>query len=224
MLGSIVQGVSGVGGGFIMMPLLALINVAWLPGPFVFATLSISGVMMWRERSHIDIANTWAVLAAMVPGSLAGAWLLTRVPKDDLGILFGSVIMLAVLISLTGFHVRLNRVSGSICGFFASAMGASTGIGGPVLAVLYQRATGPTVRSTLAYLYTLASLIILVALALNGRFGLADASQGLLLVPGFLLGYLCSRPLTNYFDHGWTRYIVLGVSAAAAISLIGSSL
>ena len=35
VLGSIIQGVSGVGGGFIMVPLLAMINMKYLPGPGV---------------------------------------------------------------------------------------------------------------------------------------------------------------------------------------------
>ena len=90
--------------------------------------------------------------------------------------------------------------------------------------LLYQRESGPRIRSTLAYIYTMATLLILVALAAVGRFTLADVQAGLLLVPGFIFGFICSRPLALRFDHGATRYIVLGVSAAAAVLLIVTSL
>jgi uncharacterized membrane protein YfcA len=219
-----VQGVSGVGGGFIVVPLLAMINLSFLPAPLVFGSLSISGLMAWREREHIDYRNTGVILAAIVPGSFTGAWLISNLATEQLGLLFGSVIMFAVCISLLGIHLPLNRISATFSGMLAGAMGASTGIGAPIVAILYQRQAGPMVRSTLAFIYTVASCLILVALYVFDRFGVAEVGFGLLLVPGFLLGYIFSRPLALHFDHGATRYIVLGVSAMAAGSLIISSL
>ena len=64
VFGSIIQGVSGVGGGFIMVPLLAMIDIAYLPGPLIFGSLSISGLMAWRERDHIDYRATGFILIA----------------------------------------------------------------------------------------------------------------------------------------------------------------
>ncbi|MCP4001744.1 MAG: sulfite exporter TauE/SafE family protein [Gammaproteobacteria bacterium] len=223
-LGAIVQGVSGVGGGFIMVPLLAMINLSFLPGPLIFGSLSISGLMAWRERRHIDYHNTSIILAAIIPGAVIGAWSLAEIPPDSLGLMFGSVILFAVIISLCGVHFQLNRPNGIASGLLAGVMGASTGIGAPVIAVLYQRVAGPMVRSTLAFIYTIASLLIVCVLAVFGGFGIDEMQYGVMLVPGFMLGYLFSRPLALYFDHGATRYVVLGVSATAATSLIVSSL
>jgi uncharacterized membrane protein YfcA len=203
---------------------LGLINVLFLPAPLVFGSLSISGLMAWRERHHIDYRNTGFILAAIIPGSIAGAWLLASIDPTRLGLLFGSVILFAVLVSVLGVHFPLSRINAAVTGMLAGTMGASTGIGGPVIAILYQRAAGPMVRSTLAFVYTVASVFIVIALAAFGRFGMAEAGYGLMLVPGFLLGYLCSRPLALHFDYGSTRYIVLGVSAVAAASLIAGSL
>lgn len=224
VLGSVVQGVSGVGGGFIMVPLLAMINMKYLPGPLIFGSLSISGLMAWREREAIDFRATHFILLALVPGAVLGAWLLSQVSADRLGIVFGSMILFAVTISALGVHFPLNRISAMVSGFIAGTMGASSGIGAPVIAVLYQRESGPMLRSTLGYLYTVASVLIVLALAVFGRFSAAEAQSGLLLVPGFMLGYICSRPLALHFDHGATRYIVLGVSAAAAAVLLITSI
>lgn len=223
-LGAIVQSISGVGGGFIIVPLLAMINVAYLPGPLVFATLSLSGLMSWRERAHIDTTNVWFIVFATLPGALVGAWVLAGVAPDRLGLVFGGVILLAVIISALGVHLALNRWTGAVAGFVAGAMGASSGIGAPVLAVLYQRESGPRVRSTLALLYTVASIIIVGALALFGEFDWQSVRTGFFLMPGFLLGYMVSRPLVLHFDHSATRYMVLAVSAIAAVTLILKSL
>jgi uncharacterized membrane protein YfcA len=223
-LGAMVQGVSGVGGGFISVPMLALINMSFLPGPLVFGSLVLSGLMAWRERAYVDSAHITPILLATVPGAVLGAWLLSTIAVDKLGLLFGGVILFAVVLSLLGLQLRLTRVSGSLAGFLAGAMGASTGIGAPVIAVLYQHVSGPALRATLALLYTVASVLIVICLAAFGRFDAAEAGYALLLVPGFLLGYLCSRPLALYFDHGATRYVVLGVSATASLSLIVNSL
>ena len=222
--GSVVQGISGVGGGFIMVPLLALIDMSLLPGPFIFASLSLSSLMAWRERSAIDFTNTGAFLIAIVPGALMGAWLVSKVAPDNLGIVFGGVLLFAVAISAAGVHLPLNRYTATISGITAGAMGASSGIGAPVVAVLYQRESGPRVRSTLAYIYTIASVLILIALAIFDRFSWQDAQAGLQLVPGFLFGYICSRPLALHFDHGATRYIVLTVSGLAAVILLVNSI
>ncbi len=221
--GSVVQGVSGVGGGFIMVPLLALIDMRLLPGAFIFGTLSLSTLMAWRERAHIDMTNTMPILLAVLPGALLGALLVAQVSAERLGFVFGGMILLAIAISLTGLHLPLNRLTAAIAGLAAGAMGASSGIGAPVIAILYQRETGPRIRSTLAYIYTGASLLILVALAAFGKFTVRDIQAGLLLVPGFMLGYICSRPLALRFDHGATRYIVLAVSAVAAVVLLINS-
>lgn len=224
VLGSIIQGVSGVGGGFIMVPLIAMIDMRLLPGAFIFGTLSLSTLMAWRERTHIDFRNTKVMLLALIPGALGGAFLLSRVSPDQLGLVFGGMILFAVAISALGVHLPLNRLSAAVSGLVAGLMGASSGIGAPVVAILYQRESGPRVRSTLAYIYTVASLLIVLALAAFGRFGAWDMQAGLLLVPGFVFGYLCSRPLALRFDHGATRYVVLTVSAVAAIVLVVNSI
>jgi uncharacterized membrane protein YfcA len=87
------------------------------------------------------------------------------------------------------------------------------------VAILYQHASGPQVRSTLALIYTVASALVIVMLAAFGQFGAADAAAALALVPGFLLGYWIANRLRRRLDAGTTRPLVLGVSGAAAVAL-----
>ena len=195
VFGAMIQSVSGVGGGFIMVPLLAMIDMRFLPGPFLFATLALSTLMAWRERGDLDFAGVGWLCAAMVPGAVLGAWLLSRVPADSLGIVFSVAILLAVAISLAGVHLPLNRVTASVSGFVAGAMGATSAIGAPVIAVLYQRESGPRIRSTLAFIYTVATVLIILALAAFGRFTATDMQTGLWLVRHLSLVTWCRARL-----------------------------
>lgn len=222
-IGSIVQAASGVGAGFLMVPMIAWVNIELLPGPMICGSLALSGIMAWRERGAIDQNNLPVIFLGIFAGSLVGAWVLSRVPADQLGLVFGTVILLAVALTASGLKVPLNRASALVSGTISGAMGASSGIGAPMLAILYQRESGPTVRATLALLYTGASLMILVVLAAFGEFGGADLANGVALMPGFLLGYWLANRWRHRLAGLGSRGPVLVVSALAAVTLIGRS-
>jgi len=220
VLGSIVQVISGVGGGFIIVPLLAWINLSLVPAPIVFASLALSTLMAARGRNNIDWRHLPASLLGILPGSIAGAWLLTIVAGDRLGIVFGSMILIAILITAFASRVSVNALTAFIAGLVGGAMGTSSGIGAPPLALVYQRESGPTIRATLAALYTCASPVILVILFVFGKFGGPELRAGLLLMPGFVIGYWLANRFTMKIDRAGSRTAVLLVSAAAASLLI----
>jgi len=223
-IASVVQRVSGVGGGFIAVPLLAMIDLAYVPGALIFATLVLSTPMAWQERQAIDYHNVPAILVAFIPGAVIGAWTLSMISPDRLGLVFGLVILLAVFITASGLHVPLNRRTGSVAGLVAGIMGGSSGIGAPVLAILYHRQSAPTLRATLALLYTCCSLLILIALGIFGNFGRGEFFTGLWLMPGFIVGYVLGSFLAQRLADSDIRPLVLLVSALAAVALIIKSL
>lgn len=222
--GSLVQAASGVGAGFLMVPMLAFIDLSLVPGPMIFASLSLSSIMAWRERGAIDRDNLVPLFTGLVPGCALGAWIISVVPGDQLGIVFGVVILLGIALTVSGLDLPLNRNTALVAGGIAGTMGASSGIGAPVVAILYQHASGACVRSTLALIYTVASLLILLALAIFGRFGAAGIQAGVALIPGFLIGYWLANRLRSRVDRLASRPVVLSVSAAAAIALLIRSL
>ncbi|MFW2403498.1 MAG: TSUP family transporter [Gammaproteobacteria bacterium] len=223
VLGSFVQVVSGVGGGFIVVPVLAMIDLTLVPAPLIFASLSLSTLMALREYQHIDRLHLPATLIGMFPGAIIGGWLLTVMAYDKLGIVFGIVVLLAILITAFGPRLTLNRTTAMMTGSVSGVMGASTGIGAPPLALIYQYASGPTLRATLGALYTGASLLILAILFAFGKFRLAELQSGLQLVPGFVLGYWIANRFTPRMNPRYSRLAVLIVSAAAAVLLIARS-
>ena len=222
VLGAVIQGVSGVGGGFIMVPLLAFIDLRLLPGALIFSSLSISGLMTWFGRGDIRHSETSIMLIAIVPGAALGSWLLSVIQSEQLGLFFGAMILLGVLVTAFGVRLQPNLLNSVIAGSIAGAMGASSGIGAPIIALLYQHRSGPELRATLAYMYTIASLCILLVLAAFNQFGIAEIRLGLLLVPGMLAGLLISKRITGGVDRGSTRVVVLVIATISALSLIVS--
>lgn len=224
LLGSVVQVSSGVGGGFIIVPLLALVDLSLIPAPLIFASLSLSGLMAIRGRAAVDWRHIPITLLGLIPGSILGAYVLSSVPVAKLGVVFGTVILIGILFTVSGLHVPLTRATAMLSGALSGAMGTASGIGAPLLALLYQKETGPRVRATLAVLYSGASMLILLILFSFEQFSMSQALTGFQLMPGFLLGYWVANHFTPHIDRGGTRIAVLGVSAAAAVTLIVRSL
>ncbi len=67
-------------------------------------------------------------------------------------------------------------------------------------------------------------MLILIALAFFGRFGVSELYTGVLLMPGFVVGYLLGAVVARRVEHLNMRYLVLAVSAVAAVALIMKSL
>ena len=66
----------------------------------------------------------------------------------------------------------------------------------------------------------IGTLISLVGLRLVGRFGLVELWLTTLLIPGVLVGFLCSRWTATVVDRGYTRVAVLGVAATTGVIVI----
>jgi hypothetical protein len=107
-------------------------------------------------------------------------------------------------------------VAGTATGFLSTA----AAIGGPPMALLYGRAGGARLRSTLSVVFVAASLVALGGLTVAGRFDSGDLTTSLVLLPGVLAGFLLSGPLRRRVDHGYTRPAVLTLSAVAALGAV----
>jgi len=222
--GALLQAASGLGAGLIIVPLLSAMSTELIPGPMIFASLALSASMTISGRQSIDFSMTRPILAGIVIGTMIAAWFIAHVPNDALGLVFGVCILIAVAISVRAPQFSLNAGRSLVAGIFSGVLGTSAGIGAPVLALLYQHFPGRTLRATLAFLYVVSSLLMLVFLHFAGRFSTDEMRSGFLLIPGFVAGYFLSPRLAAFVDAGHARPIVLVVSSASACFLIWRSL
>ena len=223
-LGSLLQAATGLGAGLVIAPLLAFISFALVPGPMIFGSLALSVAMTVRGWGNIDFDQFGYLLAGLLFGTVLAAWVISSIPLSRLGMVFGVLILLAVLISLLVREVRIRGPRLIFAGALSGIMGTSAGIGAPVLALLYQHREGPVIRGTLAFLYMVSSIMMLALLHLAGRFSSAELISGFILMPGFIAGYLFSGRLAALVDAGYARPAVLVFATASAVLLIVRSL
>jgi len=219
-VGSILQAATGLGGGLIIVPFLALISIDLVPGPILLAGMVLSGIMAYSGRNQIDWSNIKTIIIGLLAGSFIAASYISQISNDWLGVVFSVFILLAVLISIKNPNFTMARNGTLIAGMLSGFMGTSAGVGAPILAFLYQNHSGQTIRATLAVLYLVSSIIMLVFLSIAGRFGVSEFYSGLYLVPGFVIGYLISFKLARFIDNGYARVAVLSISSISAISLL----
>jgi len=219
--GALLQASVGFGIALFVVPPLILLNPAFVPGPMLFASLFLAGIMALRGREAIEPRKLGLAVAGLFLGTAAGALSLLIVAADEWPKLFAVLILSAVALSASGIHIPVTRRNLAVAGILSGLMGTISGIHGPPLALLYQREEGNVVRTNLAAFFTLAYLIAIGALGIIGLFGKRELLIGLALTPGVVAGYLLARFCTRLLDRGsWLRFAILTVASLSAIALL----
>jgi uncharacterized membrane protein YfcA len=220
LLGAILQASTGLGAGLIIVPLLALVSLDFVPGPIVLASMALSGIMAARGRRDIQAAGLGLLSLCLCLGVIVGALSISAIPAQRAGLAFGGLVLVAVAISVAIPDLRRSTPVVISGGTFAGFMAAISGIGAPVLALLYQNEPPRVLRATLGMVFTISSTAILICLHFVGRFGPHEAWLGLWLAPGYLLGFFVAMPIASRLDRGNSRKAVLVISTLSALMLI----
>ena len=214
----------GFGFALVAAPLLVLLDRAYVPGPLLGLGFALGLVMAWRERGSIDRGGLRAAVAGRLLGVVPAGWVLTLATPRIFDLLFSALVLTGVALSMV--HRRVTPTPRAVFGasVLSGLMGTITSIGGPPLALVYQNASGPMLRSTLALLFVMGSAISLATLAAIGRFGRVELVLTATLVPGVIAGVALSGPLLGRIDGSATRPLVLLLSAACALAVLGRAL
>jgi uncharacterized membrane protein YfcA len=102
--------------------------------------------------------------------------------------------------------------------------GTATSIGGPPVALLYQREHGPRVRATLSLFLFLGNSLAIAALAVAGRMPASDVEAGLIFLACAGIGLAAAARFRRFIDAGRIRAALLVTAAASAMILIVHSL
>ncbi len=214
------QGVVGMGFAMVSVPILALINPSLAPVPQLLITLPLTLTMAWRERHHIQLSGVGWIIGGQVPGAAIGVGLLAVATQQALDIAIALVVLGAVIIIASGFHVERTPFSEFGAGLASGVSGFIASISGPPLALLYTRDDGPTVRSNLAAIFTIGLSITISARAMSGNITLSDVRVAAMLLPALVAGYLMSFRFRNGVSQGAVRIAILVLSCVGALGLI----
>lgn len=220
VVASFVQTSTGMGFAMIAAPLLALISLEFVPGPMLFVNLFLSLFMLGDGRSHVVRREVVTLFPTILIGTLVGAAILTRIPSDSLSILFAILILLAVGITLFAKAQPMTTRNLSICGVAVGAMGSTSGIPGAPLVIMYQNEPLEKTRPTMALVFTFSYVTSLVALTYAGAFNFKLAMDGLMLLPGLLIGFGIGRWARRYMTQAIGRILMLSIASIGAIVLL----
>jgi uncharacterized membrane protein YfcA len=219
-VGTAVQASIGFGLAMIASPLLMLIEPALVPGAMIAIALLLSLWMAWDDRHAIDLSSFKAAVAGRLLGTPPAILLLGTVSAATFDLIFGALVLLAVVISLLHSNIKPTPWAVFFATIASGFMGTISGIGGPPLALIYQNAPGPQLRANLSVLFILGTTISLVALSLIGRFGLIDLTYTAVLLIGIVIGALCREPVRRRIDQGAARPYLLGLCAISALGVL----
>ena len=111
LIAGLASGYVGVGGGFIMVPLmLAVLDIPMIlaSGPSLIAImiLAIPGVIEQGLLGNIEYLAGIAIVVGSIPGALVGARLVRVVPERQLRFIFGGFLLVAaVMLMLNEFGI-----------------------------------------------------------------------------------------------------------------------
>ncbi|NND84979.1 MAG: sulfite exporter TauE/SafE family protein [Acidimicrobiia bacterium] len=220
VVGAAIQGSIGFGLGVFAVPILALIDPAFVPVPVLLASIVLSVAGFVRERTDTDFRGAARVLIGRVPGSVIGVVLLTLVSTRTLSIVIGVMVLLAVVAFARGWHIPVTRTSEVATGVVSGALGTSTAVGGPPVALLYSRNRGPEVRATLSAILMVGMTVNIIALGIGGFLTADSLARAAVLTVPTLIGFGLSSWTKRHVDGAILRRGILIASGFSATTLL----
>jgi uncharacterized membrane protein YfcA len=220
MVGAIVQGAVGFGAMLVGIPFLLLIEPDLVPGSALVASVPLGIAILARDHHHGHLREVGWPLVGRAIGAPIGVAVLVAVPPEPLGLLYGFLLLAAVLASASRWTVAPTHRNGFIAGTISGFSGTTVGVGGPPVAIVYQADAGPVLRANLSRYFLVGLAISLTSLAIGGELGVDRIRAGLTLVPGLLIGAAVSGRVAEHLDRGWAQPAVLAVSTVAAVIVL----
>jgi uncharacterized membrane protein YfcA len=219
-MGAAAQAAIGMGLNLFAVPLLALIDPVYVPGPILLHSFLLSTLTSYRFRSDIDVRELGIAIVGLLIGTAIAVVILSLTSTQALPRLFGALVVAAVAITAAGVRVRLTNPAIIVASTVAGTMGTVAGVHGPPMALLYQRESPARIRSALLPFLAFANALSLAALSAIGMFAWRELVASALLLPGLVLGYLASPWLTRLMSPGMIRASILAISAISGLALM----
>ncbi|MCF7981199.1 MAG: sulfite exporter TauE/SafE family protein [Pseudomonadales bacterium] len=218
--GALVQGSTGLGFGMISAPILMIINPVFVPGPLLVLAMIVSCLIAFREWKSIAWRGLSFALVGRIIGTILAGLTIAAIPLPAYGLIFGFMVLFAVVLSVIGWKVLPSIKNLVTAGFVSGYMGTLTSIGAPPIALAYQHETGPVVRSTLAMFFVIGAAISVITLAAVGNFAVGQLVISIIFLPALLIGFWVSSRLVPKIRGRLVRNSVLSLSALTSLALI----
>lgn len=220
LFASCLQASIGFGMGMLAAPVVALVDPSLIPGTLIMLASLVTLMVVIRERTAIDVRGTGWALVGRVPGTVAGALLLAAMPERALALAIAGVVLAGVLVTSLGWAPTPRRRNLVLAGATSGVLGTATSIGGPPMALVWQRSTGAELRGTMSGFFLIGSVLSIGMLSLTGSIDGDTWRWFAFLVPATVVGYALSRWVNRLLNAQRQRWTAIVVSAAGAGVLV----
>lgn len=219
-----VQSSIGFGANLLAMPTIVHFAPELVPGAVLVAVTAMNLLMLVRDRAGLEVRPVGRALIGRAIGTVVAVAVLGALSEDRLELVIGLAALAMVVVAASGVSPERTDATMLVAGTVSGFTGAVAGIGGPPVALLFQRSSGQNIRGSMAGFLIGGTVLTLIGLGLAGEIGARDFGWGLALVPAAVIGYFLSGPLLPIVDRGWTRPAIITLSAAASIVLLARAI
>ena len=220
LVGATVQSSLGMGFGLTVGPVLALLDPAFVPGTTLVIGMITAFAGAITEHRSIRWPEVGTATIGRISGIIVAMVVLSFLPDRDTFLLaFGILILVALLLSVSGWRLAFNRGSLLMMGCVSGLMGTITSVGAPPLSIIYQDHDPAHARPTLSAFFFIGCLASIAGLSLSGWFHWNDLTRAILLLPPMALGIWLGQRFKTGIDQRY-RYALWAISGIAAIQLI----
>jgi uncharacterized membrane protein YfcA len=224
LTGAAVQGSVGLGLGLLAAPVFALLEPSLVPATILLTTSVLPLLTSLRELDDIDWSGLGFALLGRLPGTAVGVAVVATQPPSLIAVVVAVVVLGACALSVTRWHARPTPRALVTAGLVSGVSGTATSIGGPPVALLYQRSSGAMLRSTMGMYFLVGNVTSVLALSAAGQVEGRDLLRAGALLPFVVAGFLLSGPLRRRVDGPSLRVAVLVLSSGSAVLLLARTL
>lgn len=219
-LGAFAQGVVGFGLNLIAAPVVGLVAPQLLPATMVVVGVPLSSAIAFRDRDRIDWTGVRWTTLGRVPGTIAGALIVSLVSVRTLGGIVGTAVITACAIATLSNEHRIGRANSLVAGTASGFMDTVAATGGPPLALLYQHRPAPEVRSTLATSFLAGTVLSLAGLVAGGNVAGWQLLVAVALAPMLALGLGLSHVFASRLAGRSLRPAILAFATVAGAAAL----
>jgi uncharacterized membrane protein YfcA len=141
-------------------------------------------------------------------------------PERALALAIAGVVLAGVLVTSLGWAPTPRRRNLVLAGATSGVLGTATSIGGPPMALVWQRSTGAELRGTMSGFFLIGSVLSIGMLSLTGSIDGDTWRWFAFLIPATVVGYALSRWANRLLNPQRQRWTAIVVSAAGAAVLV----
>ncbi|WP_353827898.1 TSUP family transporter [Agromyces sp. SYSU T0242] len=224
MTAAVAQSATGFGFALIAAPALILMAPDRSPFALLAASLVVLVTTLWDNRSGFEWRVVLPIVAASVPGAIAGTLVLAVAGGPELRTVIGVLVIAASTIGLLGLRLPQRRATILAAGAFAGGLNSLASMPGPPLAVAYRPDRPDRLRANTAAAFLGMTPVSMATTVIAVPPDLVDLQLAGVMAALAGLGLLVGR--------GWVRRLpirivsraALGLSAAAGATLVVTSL